>query len=83
MRTLTGVGYVAIAPGELRLAGEAIPADVVVVAAGQEREDALAGVLARLGLRHVVVGGARHAGELDAVRAFAEGRDAALALAAD
>jgi hypothetical protein len=34
----------------------------------------------RLGLEHVVVGGARHAGELDAVRAFAEGREAALAL---
>ncbi len=83
VRTLTGVEYLAIAPGELRLAGESIPAEAVVVAAGQEREDALAGLLAGLGLRHVVVGGARHAGELDAVRAFAEGREAALALAVD
>jgi len=82
VRTLTGVEYVGIAPGELRLAGETVPADSVVVAAGQEREDALAGLLQRLGLRHVAVGGARLAGELDAVRAFAEGREAALALAA-
>ena len=81
VRTLTGVEYVAIEPGGLRTGEETIPADTVVIAAGQEREDALAGLLARLGLEHVVVGGARHAGELDAVRAFSEGREAALALA--
>jgi 2,4-dienoyl-CoA reductase (NADPH2) len=81
VRTLTGVEYVAIEPGGLRIAGETIPADTVVIAAGQEREDALAGLLARLGMAHVVVGGARHAGELDAVRAFAEGLEAAYALA--
>jgi 2,4-dienoyl-CoA reductase (NADPH2) len=81
VRTLTGVEYVAIEPGGLRTGDETVPADSVVIAAGQEREDALAGLLARLGLEHVVVGGARHAGELDAVRAFAEGREAALALA--
>ncbi len=81
VRTLTGVEYVAIEPGGLRIGDETIPADSVVIAAGQEREDALAGLLERLGLEHVVVGGARHAGELDAVRAFAEGREAALALA--
>ena len=81
VRTLTGVEYVAIEPGGLRTGEETIPADTVVIAAGQEREDALAGLLTRLGLEHVVVGGARHAGELDAVRAFSEGREAALALA--
>ena len=80
VRTLTGVEYVAIEPGGLRIGDETVPADSVVIAAGQEREDALAGLLARLGLEHVVVGGARHAGELDAVRAFSEGREAALAL---
>ena len=81
VRTLTGVEYVAIERGGLRIGEETIPADTVVIAAGQEREDALAGLLTRLGLEHVVVGGARHAGELDAVRAFSEGREAALALA--
>jgi 2,4-dienoyl-CoA reductase (NADPH2) len=81
VRTLTGVEYVAIEPGGLRTGEETVPADSVVIAAGQEREDALVGLLARLGLEHVVVGGARHAGELDAVRAFSEGREAALALA--
>ncbi len=81
VRTLTGVTYLAIEPGGLRIEGETIPADAVVIAAGQEREDALAGLLAELELPHVVVGGARHAGELDAVRAFSEGLEAARALA--
>jgi 2,4-dienoyl-CoA reductase (NADPH2) len=80
------VGYVALEPGGIRIVDETgtpelLAADTVVLAAGQEPEDALLAPLRRLGLAHVVIGGARHAEELDAVRAFREGLEAAHALA--
>lgn len=50
-----------------------IPADQVVICAGQESEQSLLEVLTNAGYRIQVVGGARLAGELDARRAIEEG----------
>ncbi|MGH8294933.1 MAG: FAD-dependent oxidoreductase [Steroidobacteraceae bacterium] len=82
---LTGVSYERIAPegvlirdaqGRDRL----IEARLVVIAAGQEPHDPLSAALGRAGRSFRVVGGARAAGELDAVRAFREGALAAHSL---
>lgn len=83
---LTGVSYQRIAPGEVWIAvagGERrrIAAQTVVIAAGQEAHDSLSPALAQGGYRFRVVGGARAAEDLDAVRAFREGALAAHALA--
>jgi len=83
---LTGVTYRGIEgegvwirdrEGEERL----IPARTVVIAAGQERNDPLSEALRRRGRLFRVIGGARDARELDAVRAFREGAAGARALA--
>jgi hypothetical protein len=50
-----------------------IPADTVVIAAGQQAETALARSLELAGHPHAVIGGAADAGELNAERAFREG----------
>ncbi len=50
-----------------------ISADTILIAAGQEPDDGLRGLLAGIDVPHRVVGGARDAEGLDAVRAFAEG----------
>ncbi|MGC4806720.1 FAD-dependent oxidoreductase [Micromonospora sp. DT233] len=55
-----------------------IPADTVVVAAGQLPNDGLVQTVRRAGVWHRVVGGARDTAGLDAVRAFDQGRAAAL-----
>jgi 2,4-dienoyl-CoA reductase (NADPH2) len=60
---------------------ELIAADRVVIAAGQERNDALVPLLERVGVPFRVVGGAEDAAELNAVRAFATGLHAAYELA--
>ncbi len=57
-----------------------IEADTVVIAAGQERNDALAEPIHALGIPYRVVGGAKDAAELNAVRAFDEGLRAAHSL---
>lgn len=80
--TLTGVNYEAIEPGGIRVrntAGEdaLVEADTVVVAAGQERNDRLLDAIRSLGVPYRVVGGAKDASGLDAVRAFEEGLRAA------
>jgi 2,4-dienoyl-CoA reductase (NADPH2) len=80
--TLTGIDYVAIERGGVRILdanGEErfIGADTVVVAAGQERNDELLGDIQALGVPYRVVGGAKDALELKAVRAFEEGLRAA------
>jgi 2,4-dienoyl-CoA reductase (NADPH2) len=62
---------------------EIVPADTVVVCAGQESFDPLSAELDAEGIRHIVVGGAREAGELDAVRATGEALEAARALTRD
>ena len=79
---LPNVTYEAIVPEGVRVRdaqghASTIPADAVVVAAGQERNDALLPAIEALGLPYRVVGGAKNAAELDAVRAFDEGLRAA------
>jgi 2,4-dienoyl-CoA reductase (NADPH2) len=81
VRTLTGIHYERIEPGTVWIrdpAGErvGVPADTVVVCAGQRPELALAAQLQAAGLAHLVIGGAGGAEELDAERAFREGLNA-------
>ena len=83
---LTGIAYERIEPDAVlvRDAAQAvrrIPAEMVVIAAGQEPERALAQSLSRAGLPHVVIGGAEAATELDAERAFREGAGTPAAVA--
>ncbi|MDG4815993.1 FAD-dependent oxidoreductase [Micromonospora sp. WMMD956] len=54
-----------------------VPADTVVIAAGQVPDDGLVATVRAAGVWHHVVGGARDTAGLDAVRAFAEGAAAA------
>lgn len=56
---------------------ELIPGESVIVCAGQERHDPLAYALDGAGIAFEVVGGARDARSVDAVRATAEGLEAA------
>ncbi len=85
VQTFANVSYEAIVPAGLRIRDadgrtQTIDADTVVIAAGQERNDALLPAIAGLGVPYRVVGGAKEAVELDAVRAFDEGLRAAYAL---
>jgi len=57
-----------------------IEADTVVICAGQVEETSLVEPLRELGKTPMIIGGAKFAGELDAMRAIAEGTDAVLAL---
>jgi 2,4-dienoyl-CoA reductase (NADPH2) len=78
----TGVAYERIEPAGVRLAdGELIEADTVVIAAGQLPNDELRPAVEALDVPFRIVGGARDAAGLDAVRAFSEGLEAAYALA--
>jgi 2,4-dienoyl-CoA reductase (NADPH2) len=84
---LTGVEYRAIEPDHVLIGdpggGERrIPAETVIVAAGQSSEASLSPALEQSGQPHVVIGGAGDAGELDAERAFREGARAPRALEA-
>jgi 2,4-dienoyl-CoA reductase (NADPH2) len=84
--TLPNVSYEAIVPGGIRIrdaggTARLIEADTVVIAAGQERNDSLLAPIAKLGVPYRVVGGAKDAAELNAVRAFDEGLRAAHELA--
>lgn len=58
-----------------------LPADAVVICAGQEPVDALSAALSAAGVRHEVVGGAADALGVDAVRATRQGLEAARRLA--
>jgi 2,4-dienoyl-CoA reductase (NADPH2) len=75
--TLTGCTYERVddAGLHLRVNGEArvLPVDTVVICAGQEANRSLADELQAMGLPVDVIGGARIANELDAVRAIDEG----------
>jgi 2,4-dienoyl-CoA reductase (NADPH2) len=81
---LSGVTYEAIDDAGLhvRVGGEArtIPADTVVICAGQEPRRELADALASRGVPVTLVGGADVAAELDARRAIDQGTRAALAV---
>jgi 2,4-dienoyl-CoA reductase (NADPH2) len=84
--TFANVAYDGIVPGGVRIrdaegVARFVEADTVVIAAGQERNDALAAPIADLGVPYRVVGGAKDAAELNAVRAFEEGLRAAHELA--
>jgi 2,4-dienoyl-CoA reductase (NADPH2) len=86
VRTQTNVIYDGIVPGGIRVrtAGgppATIAVDTVVIAAGQERNDVLLEAIRALRLPFCVVGGAKDASELNAVRAFEEGLRAAYELA--
>jgi 2,4-dienoyl-CoA reductase (NADPH2) len=86
VETLPNVTYDAIVPSGIRVrtadgAERTIDADTVVIAAGQERNDALLAPIRALGVPFRVVGGANDASELNAVRAFDEGLRAAHELA--
>jgi 2,4-dienoyl-CoA reductase (NADPH2) len=79
---LPKVSYEAIVPGGVRIRDaegnpRSIEADTVIIAAGQERNDALLEPIRTLGIPYRVVGGAHDATELNAVRAFDEGLRAA------
>ncbi|MEO6826000.1 MAG: FAD-dependent oxidoreductase [Microbacteriaceae bacterium] len=86
VRTVTDVTYQAIDSGGVWVERdgirEHIEADTVVVAAGQESNDALAGGLAAAGIAHTVIGGALAASGTNAVVAFDQGLRAAAAIAA-
>ena len=87
VETLPNVTYEEIVPGGIRIRrpdGEAslVEADTIVIAAGQERNDALSAPIRELGLPYRIVGGANDATELNAVRAFEEGLRAAHELGA-
>lgn len=82
VQILTGVTYERIAPEGVWIRERAaeprlIEARTVVIAAGQESRDSLSAALELRGMPFRVVGGARFAAELDAVRAFREGALAA------
>ena len=85
VRSFVNVEYEAIVPGGVRFRdadgiARFVEADSVVIAAGQERNDSLLPAIGRLGIPYRVVGGAKEATELDAVRAFDEGLRAAYEL---
>jgi 2,4-dienoyl-CoA reductase (NADPH2) len=86
VRTLTDAAYERIEPGVLHVrdadgSALAVPADTVVICAGQHSERSLAGELSGAGIAHVVIGGAHDAGELDAERAFREGLESPVRIA--
>ncbi|MCC9192629.1 FAD-dependent oxidoreductase [Arthrobacter sp. zg-Y916] len=85
---LTGVSCKEVTPRGLILAGsggqdELVPADAVIVAAGQVKNSSLSRELAAAGIAHTSVGGAASAAGLNAVRAFAEGLASGRALAGE
>jgi 2,4-dienoyl-CoA reductase (NADPH2) len=86
VRTLTGAAYERIEPGVLHVreadgTALAVPANTVVICAGQHSERSLADELAGAGIAHVVIGGAHDASELDAERAFREGLESPVRIA--
>lgn len=86
VRILTGVSYELIAAEGVWVrdregARQLVAAERIVIAAGQERNDELSSQLQQRGCLCRVVGGARDAAQVDAVRAFREGAEAAHELA--
>jgi 2,4-dienoyl-CoA reductase (NADPH2) len=82
VETYPNITYEAIVPGGVRIrdaqgSARTIEADTIVIAAGQERNDSLLPAIRAYGIECRVVGGAKNADELNAVRAFDEGLRAA------
>jgi 2,4-dienoyl-CoA reductase (NADPH2) len=84
VKMLKGVEYERIDGAGLHVtlegANAVIPADTIVICAGQEPQRALAIALQARGRAPHVIGGAREAGELDAKRAMLEGAELAARL---
>ena len=84
VRILAGVSYERIDGRGLHVLVEGVPqvidADTIVVCAGQEPNRALFDDLKRDGIELHIIGGAREAAELDAMRAIDEGTRVAQAL---
>jgi 2,4-dienoyl-CoA reductase (NADPH2) len=84
VRNLTGVRYDRIDDAGLHISvkgeEETVPADTIVVCIGQEPNDSLAAALAARKIPLTVIGGAKEATGLDALRAIREGRDAAVSI---
>ena len=84
LRTLSGCSYERIDDDglHLRVNGEPclLVVDTVVICAGQDSENSLAGELRALRVDCEVIGGAQHAAELDALRAIDQGTRVALAI---
>jgi len=86
VRMLAGIDYRRITAEGVEVvhedgAVELIPGRTVVICAGQESNEALSAELTARGIRNEVVGGARDARSVDAVRATSEGIAAARRLA--
>ncbi|MFC4242768.1 FAD-dependent oxidoreductase [Gryllotalpicola reticulitermitis] len=86
VRMLSSIDYRRITPDGVEVVHEdgtveLIPGQTVVICAGQERHEPLSEGLAARGIRHEIVGGARDARFVDAVRATSEGLAAARLLA--
>ena len=81
---LTGVTYERISDEGLHITIEdkqtILPADTIVICAGQESRTSLHEELSMLGVKSHIIGGAAKAGELDALRAISEGYRLALSL---
>lgn len=81
---LTGLAYDRIDDEGLHIILEdnkiAIPADTIVICAGQESQTALYDELTSLGLSPHIIGGAAKATQLDALRAISQGYKLALTL---
>ena len=84
VKMLKGVEYRRIDAAGVHIALEGaeavIPADTVIVCAGQEPQRELVSALEALGRTPHLIGGAREAGELDAKRAMLEGAELAARL---
>ncbi len=86
VRMLAGIAYRRITPDGVEVehpdgAVELVPGSTVVLCAGQVEHDPLSAELEARGIRHEIVGGARDASRVDAVRATSEGIAAARRLA--
>jgi 2,4-dienoyl-CoA reductase (NADPH2) len=83
LRSLSGCRYERIDDAGLHLSidgmAQVLEVDSIVVCAGQESENVLAGALHAAGVAHDVIGGADHAAELDALRAIDQGTRLAFA----
>ena len=84
VEALTGARYTRIDDAGLHLTVQGTPrllaVDNVVICAGQEPQQELADALRAAGVSAHLIGGAREAGELNAVRAIAEGTQLAATL---
>ncbi len=84
VRTLSGCSYLAIDDEGLHYSREGerrvLPADTIVICAGQLSNAALSERLSALSVPHDAIGGAKLAAELDALRAIDEGARLAYAM---